>query len=211
MQARTRGESVLRIEPHHPQVLVHAYRGGPLARLRHDHVIVARHIQGYVLLTDACAATGRADLDLRLDTLEVDGVTERTAAGFTTSSFASDIARTHRNMPEAVLEARRYSFSLLRIRAVPGSGPVLDVELSLHGVTRRIAVPAAIEARGKLLVANGKFLRGKLILALRPIRCSAARFMRRTDSMCAFESKPAALRTEIAAGLSLVSHMRFVY
>lgn len=157
LAALERGESVFRIEPQRSQVLVYAYRGGSLARLGHDHVIASRDVQGYVLLSDAAAATGRADLYVRLAALEVDGAAERAAAGFATQPSESDIAATRRNMLEKVLEAQRYPFALLRIRAPSGGSPMLEVELSLHGVTRRLSVPVAIEVRGEELVASGAF------------------------------------------------------
>lgn len=157
LAALERGEPVFRVEPQRSQVLVYAYRGGSLARLGHDHVIASHDVRGYVLLSDAATASGRADLYVRLGALEVDGAAERAAAGFTTQLSESDIAATRRNMLEKVLEVQRHPFAVLRIRTAPSGHPMLEVELSLHGVTRRLSVPVAIEVRGAELVASGTF------------------------------------------------------
>jgi hypothetical protein len=163
LAALRRGETVYRIDPTRSAVLVYAWRGGRLASLGHDHVIAARELYGYALASRLEPLRGRADLSVRLDRLQVDEPEARAQAGLATRPSEEDIAGTRRNMLEKVLEASRFPFARLRIEADgarlgEGGGEVmLAVELTLHGVTRRFAVPAVIESIGEDIVASGAF------------------------------------------------------
>lgn len=158
-QALARGEPVYRIDPERSQILVRVYRGGPLARLGHDHVVAGRDVRGYVLLPRA-AAYAQADLYLSLASLAVDDPALRAQAGFDTRPSPQDIEATRRNMMSEVLDVARYPFAVLHV--IPGVGApprlVLTAELTLHGVTRALPITAALEptsAGG--LAANGRF------------------------------------------------------
>ncbi len=159
--ALRRGEPVLRIDPVRSEVLIYAWRGGPLARLGHDHVIAARDVQGYALVNPPPAPlAARADLSVRLDRLRVDEPEARARAGLATQPTEDDIAGTRRNMLEKVLETHRHPFARLHIEASAARGGtevVLAVELTLHGVTRRLSVPAAVEPHGTGFVVRGEF------------------------------------------------------
>ena len=48
-RAARSGAPVWRVEPAESEVLIHAYRAGPWARLGHNHVIVSRDVRGWVL------------------------------------------------------------------------------------------------------------------------------------------------------------------
>jgi hypothetical protein len=148
--AAQRGAKVYRIEPGDSLVVVRVYRGGSLARLGHDHVVSSREPQGFI---DADA--GRCDLYVAAQSLAVDDPAQRAAAGFESTPSESDIAGTRSNMLEKVLEAERFPFVVLRVRAVEQG--VLQAELSLHGVTRPLRVPAKIGAGAERIEVGGSF------------------------------------------------------
>ena len=152
LQAAARGRTVFRIEPERSLVVIQAYRGGPLARLGHDHVIASRDARGYVELE-----AGRADLYVPLERLVVDEAALRVEAGFDTQPTDADIAGTRRNMQEKVLATDRFPFALIHVGGIEtdANGTKLDVEISLHGATRTLRIPAKIDAGAGQLNVSG--------------------------------------------------------
>jgi YceI-like domain len=148
--AAARGAKVYRIEPGDSLVVVRVYRGGRLAKLGHDHVVSSREPRGFV-----DADKGRCDLLVAVQTLAVDDPAQRAAAGFESTPSESDIAGTRSNMLEKVLEAERFPFVVLRVRAVEQR--VLQAELSLHGVTRPLRIPAKVESGPERIEVSGSF------------------------------------------------------
>ncbi len=148
--AAERGARVYRVEPGDSLVVVRVYRGGRLARLGHDHVVSSREPRGFV-----DADKGRADLYVAVESLAVDDPARRAAAGFESTPSESDIAGTRSNMLEKVLEAERFPFVVLRVRALEQDA--VQAELSLHGVTRPLRIPAKIERGAERIGISGSF------------------------------------------------------
>ena len=174
------GMHVLHIVPQASLLTITVRRGGALARLGHDHVIASRTVQGVV-----APAPGRAAFAFRLDEMSVDEESLRQAAGLTTTPSADAIAGTRHNMLVRVLDAERYPWVRVdarridarridarRIGARPidaGSngdgGELLDADISLHGVTRKVQVPVqisqaadgSVQASGSLLLKQSDF------------------------------------------------------
>ncbi|MES2741239.1 MAG: YceI family protein [Pseudomonadota bacterium] len=136
--ARAKGERILQIDSQASVIRVLVRRGGRLARLGHDHVVASRHVQGQVA-PDA----GRADFRFRLDHMTVDEQALRQQAGFTTQPSEEAIAGTRNNMLTKVLDAERYPFVSVQARGAAIDGP-LSVSITLHGVTRTMAIPVQI-------------------------------------------------------------------
>jgi len=145
-----RGARVYRVEPGDSLVVVRVYRGGRLAKLGHDHVVSSREPRGFI-----DADKGRADLYVAVDSLAVDDPAQRAAAGFESTPGESDIAGTRSNMLEKVLEAERFPFVVLRVRALEQDA--VQAELSLHGVTRALRVPAKIAMGAERIEVSGSF------------------------------------------------------
>ncbi len=124
-------------------------RGGPLARLGHDHVVAARAIEGRVEL-----AANRAHLRFRLDALTVDEGPLRQQAGLDTQPTEDAIAGTRRNMLTRVLDAERFPWVDVAIER-PAAGP-LAVSITLHGATRHYQVPATVLAERGTVRATGE-------------------------------------------------------
>jgi len=149
-EAAGRGAKVYRAEPGDSLLVVRVYRGGRLAKLGHDHVVSTRDLRGFI-----DADQGRGDFYVAVDSLTVDDPAQRAAAGFESTPSESDIAGTRSNMLEKVLEAERFPFVVLRVRSVEQG--VLQAELSLHGVTRSLRIPAKIDASAERVEASGSF------------------------------------------------------
>jgi len=148
------GARVLHIAPQESLLTITVRRGGPLARLGHDHVIASRTLQGTV-----APALGRTEFQFRLDELSVDEEGLRQVAGLTTTPSADAIAGTRHNMLVRVLDAERYPWVHIAARRT-GDSKVLEADITLHGVTRTVQVPTEIveAADGGKLQASGSLL-----------------------------------------------------
>ncbi|GAB2844234.1 hypothetical protein GCM10027277_09970 [Pseudoduganella ginsengisoli] len=135
-------------------IAVTVRRGGALARLGHDHVVAARTLRGW-----AYPGTGtepaRAAFTFRLDAMVVDDEALRTQAGLANTPSADAIAGTRRNMLTKVLDAEHYPEVL--VQAEQSSAGALNADITLHGVTRRYTIPAAIDRQAGSISATGKF------------------------------------------------------
>jgi hypothetical protein len=148
-QAAAAGENVMAIDPAQSLIAVTVRRGGPLARLGHDHVVASRAITGF-----AAPGQGRADFSFRLDQMTIDEPALRREAGLDTQPSDEAIAGTRANMLGRVLEAERFPQVALQARQTPGD-PALRLTITLHGATRTVAVPARIEAGAGSVAASG--------------------------------------------------------
>ena len=144
----------LRIDAQASLLTITVRRGGALARLGHDHVIASRTLDGWV-----APARGQAFFQFRLDAMSVDEAALRAHAGLETTPSSEAIAGTRHNMLVRVLDAERYPLVTVQARygATPG---VLDAAITLHGVTRQVAVPTTVTSSpdGRSLQASGKLL-----------------------------------------------------
>lgn len=150
--------SVYRIDPGASQVLIYVYRDGRLAKFGHDHAVASRDVRGYALLPDNLAVA-RADLYFPAATLSVDEPDLRANAGFTTELSSDDIETTRRRMLQTVLEAEKYPHIQVHAAPAPGAPPrlTLNVDLTLHGVTRAFQVPIELTVNGGKFSVQGEF------------------------------------------------------
>jgi hypothetical protein len=147
--AAARGETVLHIDAAASLVEIEVRRGGTMARLGHDHIIASRNVRGLV-----APQTGRADLYVALDSLIVDEPALRKVAGLLTEPSPEAIAGTRRNMLDKVLETERFPFAYIHVQQLEDS--LLQVELTLHGVTRSWNIPAQLKKTAHGIVVSGK-------------------------------------------------------
>lgn len=148
-QAAAAGTKVMAIDPAQSLIAVTVRRGGPLARLGHDHVVASRGITGFV-----APGQGRADFSFRLDQMTIDEPGLRREAGLDTQPSADAIAGTRANMLGRVLEADRFPLVALQVRQTPGAA-ALRLTIALHGSTRTVEVPTRIEAGADSVAASG--------------------------------------------------------
>jgi hypothetical protein len=138
----------LAIDPTQSLIAVTVRRGGPLARLGHDHVVASRTITGF-----AAPGQGRADFSFRLDQMTVDEPALRREAGLDTEPSEDAIAGTRANMLGKVLDADRFPLVVLHAQQLPGAA--LTLAITLHGTTRTVSVPTRIEAGADGVTASG--------------------------------------------------------
>ncbi|HEY0588110.1 MAG TPA: YceI family protein [Pseudoduganella sp.] len=127
-------------------------RGGPLARMGHDHVVATRQVEGFVDVDK-----GRSELRFRLDQLTVDEAALRKAAGLDTQPTVDAIDGTRRNMFGKVLQADAYPWVLVRAAFESGTKDRLRAEITLHGVTREYKVPLQLREESGTVLASGAF------------------------------------------------------
>lgn len=150
-----------RVASEHSAVHFRVYRAGRLAALGHNHVIVARQIEGEIALAPDLART-QFSLRLPVAAFEVDPPEARRDAGkgFEVQPSAEAIAGTRRNMLGArVLDAEHHP--VLRIDAVAVHGalptPAVTVRLTLRGMARDVDVPVTVAQDGDTLTATAAF------------------------------------------------------
>lgn len=138
----------LQIDTAQSLIAVTVRRGGVLARLGHDHVVASHKITGTV-----APSQNRADFQFRLDEMKIDETDLRLLAGLEKQPSADAIEGTRHNMLTKVLDAERYP--VVEIHAERGAaGQPLQVAITLHGVTRTMAIP--VELREEKGVINVK-------------------------------------------------------
>lgn len=151
-QAMAQGKQVYRVLPKSSLVVITVRRGGSLARFGHDHVVASHATEGYI-----SAEENRADLYVPLNELAVDETALRTEAGLNTQPSESDIAGTRTNMLDKVLESQKFPYALISVSGIEKreEDALLNVAITLHGVTRKFDTPAQIETEGNEMSVNG--------------------------------------------------------
>ncbi|NYE59697.1 polyisoprenoid-binding protein YceI [Duganella sp. 1224] len=138
---------LLRIDSAQSLIVATVRRGGILARLGHDHVVASHAISGTV-----SPSRNRADFTFRLDQMNIDEADLRRAAGLEKQPSADAIEGTRHNMLTKVLDADRYPVVTVHAERLAAGQP-LQVGITLHGVTRTLAIPVALrEANGVINV-----------------------------------------------------------
>ena len=155
--ASPEGETVAlaryRLDPSQSRFMVRAFSGGLLWFRGHDHFIAARDFTGEVELTPGASSPASLQMRIRADSLV------ETRDLFT----EQEKQIINRELREIVLETARYPEITFRSTEVTGAltGGQFEVricgDLTLHGVTRRIVIPARVTLDGNTLRASGEF------------------------------------------------------
>lgn len=160
-QAPTPIERRYLVDPAQSDIRFLVYRAGPLARLGHNHVIVATGYSGEIAIARDFHAS-RFQLDIPLAELIVDPSAARRDEGpdFAAEPDADAIAGTRANMlgPRVLNVAE---FAHLRVRTLalagPDWAPDVTVRIGLHGVERDLSVPVALDMNDARLRATAVF------------------------------------------------------
>lgn len=142
-----------RIDAARSKFMVRAFAGGLLWFKGHDHFVAVRDFSGEVEVTPGPVTPASLTLRVRADSLE------ETRDIFTPQQKQI----INREMKEVVLETAKYPEISFRSTEVTGKivRGVLRVrvagDLTLHGVTRRISIPAEVSLSGPDLRARGEF------------------------------------------------------
>ena len=135
------------------------FRGGPLARFGHNHVMLVKGITGDVYLADNFHNSAFI-MSFPLKDIEVDPPEARGDEGeeFATKPSAEAIEATRKNMlGPAVLDVEKYPEGIIRSVSIIGSKKSFEVtiQITLHGVAREVTAPVAIETDDTVLTATG--------------------------------------------------------
>jgi polyisoprenoid-binding protein YceI len=134
--------------------MVRAFAGGLLFLKGHDHFMAIRDFTGEARLTPESVSPASLELTVRADSLA------ETRDVFTEQQKQI----INREVRELVLETAKYPTIIFKSTDVKGKlvagGKYLariGGDLTLHGVTRHITIPAQVSLSGKDLRANGEF------------------------------------------------------
>lgn len=148
------------VDPQASRIRFIVRRGGSLARLGHNHVIMARQINGVIRSADS-PQRSTVELSLPVSGFEVDPPDERAALG---EGFGpvpeAAVAGTRKNMlGDQVLEAARFPVVTIEtVRVAPkASDWDITVRITLHGVARDLTVPVQVTRDGTMLRARAEF------------------------------------------------------
>jgi hypothetical protein len=146
--AAASGAAVYAVDPGASLVTVTVRRAGLMARLGHDHLVASHTLAGYV-----APGAGRADVSFRADQMTVDELQLLRDAGIATQPSPQAVEGTRKNMLGPVLEAQRYPMVTLHAERLADSR--LRVAVTLHGATRWLELPAAIQVDAAKVTASG--------------------------------------------------------
>ncbi len=133
--------------------MVHAFRGGLLYFKGRDHFIKVGEFSGTVELTPSVVSPASLNMSIKTDSLE------ETGADFT----AEQKGIIKKELDEIVMESARYPEITFHSTEVTGTldGAAYQAkiggDITLHGVTKHITIPATVTFDGGALRAKGEF------------------------------------------------------
>ncbi|HEV7473134.1 MAG TPA: YceI family protein [Pyrinomonadaceae bacterium] len=143
-----------RLDPGQSKFIAHALRGGLFWFKGHEHLVAAREFSGEVTLTPGTITPASLQLTVKTDSMA------ETSDAFTEAQKQI----INGELRDIVLEPAKYPEIIFRSTAVKGkvtSANQYDVkitgDLTLHGTTRRIEIPAKVTVTGNDLRAVGEF------------------------------------------------------
>lgn len=142
-----------RIDASRSQFMVKASRGGVAWFKGHDHLIAVRDFSGEADLAPDVINPASLQMTVRADSLE------ETSAEFTPQQ--KEII--NKELDEIVLESAKYPEITFKSTDVTGKfvngafAAEIGGEMTLHGVTRRVVIPATVTVSGDNLRAAGDF------------------------------------------------------
>lgn len=152
---------VFQVVPGESTVRILVWRGGTLARLGHNHVIVSRDLRGQVTLPDDPLQT-QFEIVMPVATLTVDEPEQRAREGaeFTSALDASAREGTRKNMLRSeVLDAGRFPDVTVRSRRLMRAGADYRaiLAITIRDQTRDMECPLRVRIEGNRLFAGGEF------------------------------------------------------
>ena len=146
------------IEPSRSEIAVTVFKAGVASALAHDHVVRATRWQATLEVTPDPVALA-ADVRVDATALEVDEPDARARHGLDGPPSGGDRAQIRATMLGAdqldVAQHPEIRFTASVLER-DGEGFRLAGELALHGRTKRVALPLAIERDGDAFTARGR-------------------------------------------------------
>jgi polyisoprenoid-binding protein YceI len=162
-QSRTRTYTIV---PSESSFWVLAGKTGLFSALAHDHEIGVKSFSGRVVVPAAGAGAGSLEMEVDAPSLEV----------LDKKPSEEDKKKIFNSMHTEVLESAKFqkiTFKSVSVSDVKQTGNdaysfVVNGDLSLHGVTKRIAVPVAATVTPQQLRATGKYTLKQTDYGIRP-------------------------------------------
>lgn len=140
------GDKVLWVNTQHSYILVSVFKGGSLARLGHDHVVVVHDLIGAVDDTK-----GVGDFSFKLNNMAVDEENYRAMMHLPLGISEGAIKGTRSNMLNKVLFADQYPLVTIHAQKLKDNPGFVGLVINLHGVAqRKIIAYQAISKGGHL-------------------------------------------------------------
>lgn len=160
---RARTYKIVAAESH---LSVFVAKAGLFSAFAHDHNIGVKLFSGSVTVPESGAAGGALTLDIEAKSLSV----------LDQQVSDKDRAEIANSMHSAVLESEKYpkisfksaSVSGLKQTGEQGYGFTVNGDLTLHGATRRIAVPVSATITPQQLRASGKYTLRQTDFGIKP-------------------------------------------
>jgi polyisoprenoid-binding protein YceI len=159
------------VEPAASSITIRVGKSGLLSFAGHEHEVIAPSVGGSVALDASTVARSSVSLEFDAAALKVTGKGEP----------AADVPEVQRVMlSDRVLDVQRYpkiTFRSLGVTLVERNSSRLRVrlngELTLHGVTRPITVPADVQLTDDRLTADGKTTLRQTDFGIEPVTAGA--------------------------------------
>jgi hypothetical protein len=163
---------VYRIDTERSQLRLLVYRSGPLARLGHDHVILAHGLAGWIAQPEKTAEASFY-LQIPVDDFNVDDPQARAEAGPDFAEPVDDDAKAgtrHNMLSAAVLDAAQHPLIEIDGHAFAGAEPDLrvTVHVRLAGHDSTQVVPFRLRRSADGLTASAEFPLRQTDLGLTP-------------------------------------------
>src|SRR5919199_1057061 len=142
-----------RLDAGRSRFMVRAFAGGPLWFKGHDHFIAARDFSGEAELTPGASPPASLQMTVRSESLV------ETRDVFTEQQKQI----INKELRQIVLETSKYpeiTFKSTDVTGNPSGGQFeakIGGDLTLHGVTRHVVIPATVTVSGNDLRARGEF------------------------------------------------------
>ncbi len=166
------------IVPAESSLTVFVAKAGALSFLAHDHNIAVRSYSGRVVVPAAGPALGSLELDIDARSLALlDKVSEKDRQEITNS------------MNNTVLESGKFpkiTFRSVGVSNFNGTSLTVNGDLTLHGATRRIAVPVTVSATAQLLRATGKITLKQTDFGITPYSAAAGSIKVKNEVVLSF-------------------------
>jgi len=162
----------LQVVPAESLLTVLVYRGGPLARAGHNHVVASHDLSGVAYLPQD-VLRGSFELQFPVNTLVIDEADLRAREGEEFSAEVPDSAKegTRKNMlGEALLDGQRYPHITLRSQHLEsaGDGLLATVQVGVRDQVHVVQVPLSYTAEGDGLRVQGEMRLKQTDLGLTP-------------------------------------------
>ena len=150
-----------RVDPKRSSVVIQVFKDGIAARFAHDHVVAAKQFTGTIVGDPADPASARVEVTAQTASFVNDEAALRTQFKLPLEVSDGDRAVIEASMKgDEVLDVARFPTVSFRSTAVArGADGALSLSgaLTLHGVTRTVAMPLTVSVDGGVIDGRASF------------------------------------------------------